>query len=40
VRAEFGGREASVTVARDRALRDLLSLKQASGLDDRPADAG
>jgi carnitine 3-dehydrogenase len=40
VQAELGGREASVTAARDRALRDLLALKAASALDDRPEDAG
>ena len=32
VRAELNGREAEVTAARDRALRDLIALKEASGL--------
>jgi 3-hydroxyacyl-CoA dehydrogenase len=39
VQAEVDGREADVTAARDRALRDLLALKQAAGLGDRLEDA-
>jgi hypothetical protein len=35
VAAEFGGREADIATARDRALRALLALKDATGLDER-----
>ena len=37
VEAELGGREAEVTAARDRALRDLLALKAAAGLGEDKA---
>jgi carnitine 3-dehydrogenase len=35
VTAEFGGREAEIAAARDRALRELLAVKHAAGLDER-----
>ncbi|HEX4700502.1 MAG TPA: 3-hydroxyacyl-CoA dehydrogenase NAD-binding domain-containing protein [Pseudonocardiaceae bacterium] len=35
VAAEFGGREADIAAARDRALEELLALKRTAGLDER-----
>ena len=34
VEAEIGGREVSITAARDRALRDLIALKKAAAIDE------
>ncbi len=39
VEAEIGGREASITAARDRALRDLIALKKAAAIDEPIEDA-